>query len=205
MNAEEENKNLDETNEKVESNENQAPEADENEPSVEKQLADAKKEAAEYKDNYIRKCADFDNYRKRMIREKQEAIDYANSNLLTDLLNILDDLDRALTASESAKEVEAAKPLVDGVVMIQRQLKNTLESKYSLVAFAEKGDAFDPEKHEAIASNPAPVKEPCLAEVYMKGYMLKERVLRHAKVMVSMPDGSAETESDTEKTESEEK
>jgi len=140
-----------------------------------------------------------------MIREKQEAIDYANSNLLTDLLNILDDLDRALAASESAKEVEAAKPLVDGVVMIQRQLKNTLESKYSLVAFAEKGDAFDPEKHEAIASNPAPVKEPCLAEVYMKGYMLKERVLRHAKVMVSMPDGSADAESDTEKTESEEK
>ncbi|MCR4789687.1 MAG: nucleotide exchange factor GrpE [Treponemataceae bacterium] len=176
------------TEEKAENTENPAEEK--KEPSTEEKLAESEKQVAELKDQYLRKCADFDNYRKRMLREKQEAFDYANANLLTDLLSVLDDLDRALAASQNAESNESAKSLVDGVKMIQGQLKNMLENKYNLVAFGEKDDAFDPEKHEAIASNPAPVAEAVLAEVYLKGYMLKDRVLRHAKVMVSMPDGS---------------
>ena len=65
-----------------------------------------------------------------------------------------------------------------------------LGNKYNLVGFGEKGDVYDHDKHEAIASSPAPVKEPICAEVYLKGYMLKDRILRPAKVMVHMPDGS---------------
>ena len=179
-------------------------EVEEKEPSLEEKLADTEKELAEYKDSFLRKCADFDNYRKRMIKEKQEAIDYANNNLLSDLLSFLDNLDRVLEASEAAKENDSAKSLVEGVSMIQKQLIGMLESKYNLVSFGEKGDAFDPEKHEAIASNPAPVEEPVLAEVYLKGYMVKDRIIRHAKVMVSMPDGSGGTQSATENKESSE-
>ncbi len=160
------------------------------EPTVEEKLVEAENQIAQLKDQYLRKCADFDNYRKRMIREKQEAFDYANANLLTDLLSSLDDLDRALAASTDAKGSGGASALVEGVSLIQKQLRTMLENKYNLVGFGEKGDEYNHDKHEAIASNPAPVKEPVCAEVYLKGYMLKDRILRPAKVMVHMPDGS---------------
>jgi molecular chaperone GrpE len=125
-----------------------------------------------------------------MIKEKQEAFDYANANLLSDLLSSLDDLDRALAAAADTKGADGVAALVEGVSLIQKQLRSMLENKYNLVGFGEKGDAYDHDKHEALASNPAPVKEPVCAEVYLKGYMLKDRILRPAKVMVHMPDGS---------------
>ena len=174
----------------------ETPAEEKKEPTVEEKLAETEKELADYKDSYLRKCADFDNYRKRIIKEKQDAIDYANTNLLSDLLSFLDNLDRALEASSAAKENDSAKSIVEGVSMIQKQLISMLESKYNLVSFGEKGEPFDPEQHEAIASNPAPVAEPVLAEVYLKGYKLKERIIRHAKVMVSMPDGSTDGNSE---------
>lgn len=163
------------------------------EPTPEQQIEALQKENAELKDQYLRKVADFDNYRKRMLREKQEAFDYANTNLLTDLIAVLDDFDRALAAGQVAKDGKEAdlKPVVDGIKMINKQLRGLLEAKYNLSAYGEKGDAFDHDLHEAIASNPAPVAEPVCAEVYLKGYKLKERVIRPAKVMVHMPDGSA--------------
>lgn len=162
------------------------------EQTPEQQIEALQKENAELKDQYLRKVADFDNYRKRMLREKQEAFDYANTNLLTDLIAVLDDFDRALAAGQIAKDGKEAdlKPVVDGIKMINKQLRGLLEAKYNLSAYGEKGDAFDHDLHEAIASNPAPVAEPVCAEVYLKGYKLKERVIRPAKVMVHMPDGS---------------
>ena len=178
-----------ETAESCESTGTENPEV-EKEPTVEEKLAEAENQIAQLKDQYLRKCADFDNYRKRMIKEKQEAFDYANANLLSDLLSSLDDLDRALAAAAETKGAEGASALVEGVGLIQKQLRNMLENKYNLVGFGEKGDVYDHDKHEAIASSPAPVKEPICAEVYLKGYMLKDRILRPAKVMVHMPDGS---------------
>lgn len=162
------------------------------EQTPEQQIEALQKENAELKDQYLRKCADFDNYRKRMLREKQEAFDYANTNLLTDLIAVLDDFDRALAAGQAAKDGKEAdlKPVVDGIKMINKQLRGLLEAKYNLSTYGEKGDAFDHDLHEAIASNPAPVAEPVCAEVYLKGYKLKDRVIRPAKVMVNMPDGS---------------
>ena len=65
-----------------------------------------------------------------------------------------------------------------------------LENKYNLAAYGEVGDAFNPDLHEAIGSSQDPVAEPVLKAVYLKGYKLKDRVIRHAKVMVSMPDGT---------------
>lgn len=165
-------------------------EAENKEPTLEEKLVDCENQIAQLKDQYLRKCADFDNYRKRMIKEKQDAFDYANANLLTDLLSSLDDLDRALAAAADTKGTEGASALVEGVSLIQKQLRTMLENKYNLVGFGEKGDAYDHDKYEAIASNPAAVKEPVCAEIYLKGYMLKNRVLRPAKVMVHMPDGS---------------
>ena len=150
----------------------------------------------------MRKLAEFDNYRKRMIKEKQEAIDYANTNLLTDLLTTLDDFDRAIQAaskdsSEDGKEKknkQAESSILEGLRLMNKQMLSMLENKYNLLPFGLAGEAYDHDKHEAIGSMQMPVAEPVLAEVYLKGYQLKERVLRPAKVMVHMPDGTKNEE-----------
>lgn len=169
------------------------------EQTIEDKYAELEKQYAELKDNYLRKVADFDNYRKRMIKEKQDAFDYANTAILTDLVAILDDFDRGLAAAADAKEVKA---VIDGVKMINKQMHGFLESKYNLSSYCEVGDAFDPNIHEAIASVPGSVEEPVCAEVYLKGYKLKDRVIRHAKVMVHMPAPKAENTADSANAES---
>ena len=160
--------------------------------TVEDKLAELEKANAELKDQYLRKCADFDNYRKRMMKEKQDAFDYANTNLLTDLVAILDDFDRALAAGldTDGKQKADLSPVVDGIKMINKQLRGLLEAKYNLSCYGVAGDMFDHDIHEAIAKVEGAVAEPTLSEVYLKGYKLKERVIRPAKVMVTMPDGS---------------
>lgn len=176
--------------------ENSAQENEETTEEVDK-VAELEKQNAELKDQYLRKCADFDNYRKRMLREKQEAFDYANTNLLTDLVAILDDFDRALQAGVEADGNDKAdlKPVVDGIKMINKQLRGLLGAKYDLTCYGEKGDLFDHDIHEAIAKSEGPVAEPTLTEVYLKGYKLKDRVIRPAKVMVQMPDGTVKPDS----------
>jgi molecular chaperone GrpE len=153
--------------------------------SSEERIALLSQENAGLKDQLLRRAADFDNYRKRMIREKQETYDYANAQLLTDLLDSLDNFDRAIEASSAANDI---KTVVDGIAMTKKQLVSLLETKYNLAAYGEPGEPFNPDTHEAIASTPAKVAEPVCAEVYLKGYKLKDRVIRHAKVMVQMPE-----------------
>ncbi len=152
-----------------------------------KRIEELEAEAADYKDKYLRAVADFQNLRKRSIQEKQEAYDYANTNLLKDLLDSLDNFDRTVEAASSASDPKA---IADGVTMINKSMVSMLENKYDLVAYGAVGDAFDPDIHEAIGKSDDPVAEPVLKAVYLKGYKLKDRVIRHAKVMVSMPDGS---------------
>ncbi|MGN0729720.1 nucleotide exchange factor GrpE [Treponema sp.] len=168
---------------------------------LEKQIEELKKSNADLKDQVLRRAADFDNYRKRAILEKQEAFDFANTNLLKDLLESLDNFDRTVEAAASATD---PKSIADGVKMINKSLISMLENKYSLVAYGAAGDAFDPDIHEAIGSSQDPVASPVLKVVYLKGYKLKNRVIRHAKVMVSMPDGTVAQPSE-EKKETEEK
>lgn len=158
---------------------------------LERQIADLEKANADLKDQVLRRAADFDNYRKRAIQEKQEAFDFANANLLKDLLESLDNFDRTVEAAAKASD---PKSIAEGVTMISRNLISMLENKYSLVSYGAAGDAFDPDIHEAIGSSQEPVAEPVLKEVYLKGYKLRDRVIRHAKVMVSMPDGSVQAD-----------
>lgn len=158
------------------------------EPSEAEKLALLEAKCRELQDQYLRKAADFDNYRKRMIKEKQEAIDYANTNLLSDLLQILDDFDRAIEAGGKPEEGSPTAAFAQGVVMIRNGLLSLLESKYGLQYYESQGKTFDPDIHEAVATNPsAEVTEPTVGAELQKGYKLKERVLRPAKVMVLMP------------------
>lgn len=157
---------------------------EEKEPTPEEKLAALQKENADLKDQLLRRAADFDNYRKRMIKEKQDAYDYANTALLQDLLESLDNLERAVDAAQKADD---AKAVAEGVKMVGSSMVQMLESKYNLTSFGQAGDDFNPDFHEAIGSSQDEVEKPVLKEVYLKGYKLKDKVIRNAKVMVSMP------------------
>ncbi len=157
---------------------------EEKEPTLEEKIAALEKENADLKDQLLRRAADFDNYRKRTIKEKQDAYDYANTALLQDLLDSLDNLERAVDAAQKADDPKA---IADGVKMVGSSMVQMLETKYNLTAFGQAGDDFDPGMHEAIGSVQDDVEKPVLKEVYLKGYKLKDRIIRNAKVMVTMP------------------
>ena len=173
--------------------ENQAEKA-ESEETAEKELTPEEKiaaleaENAQLKEEVLRRVADFENYRKRAIQEKQDAFDYANTSLLKDLLESLDNFDRTVEAAATATDPKA---IADGVSMISKGLISMLENKYSLVSYGAAGEPFDPDIHEAIGKADEDVAEPTLKAVYLKGYKLKDRVIRHAKVMVSMTKDNA--------------
>ena len=145
------------------------------------------KENAELKDQLLRRAADFDNYRKRVIKEKAEAVEYANSNLLADLLESLDNFDRTVDAAATATD---AQSIADGIKLINNTRVAMLETKYGLTSFGKPGEPFCPEEHEALRSEEGDVTEPVLKEIYLKGYKLKDRIIRHAKVTVTMPESS---------------
>lgn len=158
-------------------------------------IAELEEQLKDLQEQYLRKAADFENYRKRMIKEKQEAIDYANTNLLLDLVQILDDFDRAIEAGKNQDSEPVVSAFAEGVVMIKNQMTNMLGSKYGLTYYPSKGEKFDPNIHEAVSMvQTAEVTEPTVGEEAQKGYKLKERVIRHAKVMVLMPQTKEEAE-----------
>ena len=162
-----------------------APEAEKKEQTPEERIAALEKENADLKDQLLRRAADFDNYRKRMMKEKQDTYDYANAGLLADLLDSLDNFDRTIDAAKDAKD---AKAIADGIKMINKNLVKMLEDKYGLTGYGKEGDEFNPDEHEAIGRmEDEKAKKETLAQVYLKGYKLKDRVIRHAKVMVKVP------------------
>lgn len=154
--------------------------------SPEEQIAALEAQAAELNDQYLRKAAEFENFRKRMNREKQEAIEFANQSLLLDLIPIIDDLERAIKSSETSQDFQA---LYEGIGMIEKRLVSQLENRWGLKRFDSAGEVFDPNRHEAIMmEKSAEVTEPVVQEDLIKGYTLKERVVRSAKVKVIMPE-----------------
>jgi len=152
--------------------------------AADSELQDLRNEVAELKDRMLRMAADFENRGKRMEREKQQAIEYAEESLLKDILPFIDNLERAL--SQDAGGDDAAEKIMEGVRMTLDGLMSTL-SKRGLVPLDSVGSRFDPNLHEAMAMQPAGdgVEPQTVIEEYEKGYMFKERLLRAAKVVVA--------------------
>jgi molecular chaperone GrpE len=165
---------------------------------LEAQLVDLTTQLADARDQLLRKAADFENFRKRMNQEKQGAIEFANQTLLLDIIPVIDDFERALLSAETSAELvelPAGKALLDGIAMIEKRLVSQLESKWGLKRFNSAGEPFDPNRHEAMMMEKSPdVEEPMVKEDFAKGYTLKDRVIRAAKVKVLMPqeEGSGE-------------
>ena len=167
---------------------------DEEEPSAEDQIASLNEEVQDLKDQLLRKQADFENFRKRMIRDREDAIRYGNTNLLLDLVEIIDNFERAIKSAQESKDFDTFHT---GVEMIEKQFTGMLDNKYGLKRFESVGEEFDPEKHEAIAAIESDdVESQTVIDDFQKGYMLHDRVLRHAKVRVAMPvsDSPADSE-----------
>jgi len=155
-------------------------------------IAELEAQLAESRDQLLRKAADFENFRKRMNQEKQNAIEFANQTLLLDIIPVIDDFQRAIQSAEASVELAglpAGKAMLDGITMIEKRLMGQLESKWGLKRFNSAGEPFDPNRHEAMMMEKSPdVKEPVVQEDLIKGYTLKDRVIRAAKVKVIMPE-----------------
>lgn len=133
-------------------------------------------------DSYLRLMADFDNYRKRTIKEKADLIKNAGERIITDFLPIVDNFERALESMKTAEDVDAVR---QGVELIYNQMMSMM--KANGVAVIETKDApFDTEYHEAITTIPAPTPElkDKIVDCTTKGYTMNEKVIRHAKVVV---------------------
>lgn len=192
--AEEQNENVEKTSEtsdasdKKEEKTDAKPEegkSEEKELSPEEKIAELEKQVEDLKSQALYKAAENDNWRKRMMQQKDEAVAYANASLLGDLLDSLDNFDRTLDAAKDAKD---AKSIADGIKMVNKNLVTMLESKYGLKSFGKEGDEFNPDEHEAIGRvEDESAKNETLKQVYLKGYKLNDKIIRHAKVMVSIP------------------
>jgi molecular chaperone GrpE len=147
--------------------------------SGEDQLAALESERDEAIDRWKRTAADFDNFRKRAVREREALVTFANERLVKELLPILDDLERALTAA--AEHEEAA--LEEGVRLVHRSLASLLERQG--VKEIDTEGQFDPHMHEALLSQPSEAEEGSVIDVVQKGYTLGERVVRPARVVVA--------------------
>ncbi len=152
-------------------------------------LAQLEAENAELKDRYLRKYAEFENYKKRVNKEREEAAKFSNAMLLLDIVGTIDNFERAIKSAEDGKDF---KTFHSGIALIEKQLVSTLEKKWGLERFTAKGAAFDPERHEALMAEESPqVKAATVAEDFQSGYLLHGRVLRPAKVKVLQPAGES--------------
>ena len=142
--------------------------------------------AEEYLDHLRRSIADFDNFKKRSTRDRQEAVQYANEKLLLKLLPVLDNLDMAISAAGAATS-DDAKSIQTGVTMILQQLKATL-TEAGLEEINATGQLFDPNLHEALMQQEsADVPEGQVLQQHRKGYRLNGRLLRAASVIIARP------------------
>ena len=148
----------------------------------EETVEDPAKKYNELNDKYLRLYSDFDNYRKRVTKEKIEMSKTASEGVITSLLVILDDFERALGALDETVE----DPMKEGVILIYNKFKNLLVQK-GLADIEAMGETFDTDVHEAVANLPAPSKDMVnkIIDVTQKGYTLNGKVIRFAKVVVA--------------------
>lgn len=146
------------------------------------EVVELKQENGELKDKYLRLLAEFDNYKKRTVREKLDMMRNAAQDTLSSLLPVLDDFDRAKLNAEDKNSDES---LSEGILMVYNKLYSTLSS-HGLKAMESTDEAFDPELHMALTEIEAPSEDMKgrIVDTIDKGYYLNDKIIRHAKVVV---------------------
>lgn len=150
--------------------------------SLGKKVSELEDQLAKEKKEYLFLMAEFDNFRKRTLKEKSEIIRNAGENVLKGLLPVMDDFERGIKAAESSEDSAAMK---EGMSLIYNKLKKYL-AQNGVKEFEPSDDTFDADKHEAISVVPVPdeSKKGKILDTVEKGYMINDKVLRHAKVVV---------------------
>jgi molecular chaperone GrpE len=154
-----------------------------NEPVAEEsELEKLKAELEESKDKYLRMVAEFDNFKRRNAKEKIELIQTAGKEVISELLEVLDDCDRAQKQLEASDDSKAIK---EGVMLVFNKLRNTLQAR-GVKAMETINQEFNADLHEAITEIPAPSEElkGKVVDEIVKGYYLNDKIIRHAKVVV---------------------
>ena len=154
------------------------------EPTTEEQLEAAKKEIEDLNDKLLRKIAEFDNYRKRTMKEKTELILNGGERTVVAILPVIDDLERALKNMKQADDIAA---VVEGVELVYKKFIDTLK-KQGVEPIQTEGADFDVDLHEAIAQLPAPTDElkGKVMDCTLTGYKMNEKVIRHSQVVVGL-------------------
>ena len=152
------------------------------EEQLEKELEDAQAVIEEQKDKYLRLSAEFDNYRKRTMKEKAELILNVGEKSISSILPVIDDFERAIKTMETAKDVKAVK---EGVELIYNKFMAVM-AQNGVKVIETKDQPLDTDYHEAIAVIPAPSEEQKgkILDCVQTGYTLNDKVIRHAKVVV---------------------
>ena len=152
------------------------------EEQLEKELEDAQAVIEEQKDKYLRLSAEFDNYRKRTMKEKAELILNGGEKSISSILPVIDDFERAIKTMETAKDVKAVK---EGVELIYNKFMADM-AQNGVKVIETKDQPLDTDYHEAIAVIPAPSEEQKgkILDCVQTGYTLNDKVIRHAKVVV---------------------
>jgi molecular chaperone GrpE len=146
--------------------------------------AAARDELAELKDKYLRLAAEFDNYRRRTLKERQDLLNYGSEALIKELLVTVDNLERALGHAQKTEEGVEKENLLEGVELTHRSLLQTL-GKFGVERVEALGQPFDPKLHEAVRQVAAESPPNTVVEVFQTGYVLRDRLLRPAMVVVS--------------------
>lgn len=144
--------------------------------------AEVADDAGEWKDKYMRLSAEFDNYRKRTLKEKMELVSMGGEDVIKSMLPVLDDMDRAIDAMQTSEDIEAVR---SGIALISHKLREMLKGK-GLAEIDCVGQPLDTDLHEAVAKIPSQDagQKGRIVDVAQKGYSLKDKVIRHAKVVV---------------------
>ncbi|MCK5660997.1 MAG: nucleotide exchange factor GrpE [Methanosarcinales archaeon] len=145
------------------------------------QLDEQVKLCDEYKDKFLRAQADFDNFKKRSAKERINIVKFANEDIILELLEVVDNFERAMSSIDQVHDTSSIK---DGVSMVYKQLMNVLTQK-GLTKIEALNKEFDPNHHEAIAAVESNLEENTIVEVVIEGYMLNDKVVRPSKVIVA--------------------
>ena len=141
-----------------------------------------KEEKEHLQDQLLRKIAEFDNYKKRIDRDFFERVQNANEKLITELLPVLDDMERAMEHAQQSQEI---KPLLEGAELIHKKMLGILE-KQGIELLKAAGEDFDPDKHDALMQvETKNVESGKILEEHLKGYTLNGKVIRHSQVIVA--------------------
>ncbi|MCG8569216.1 MAG: nucleotide exchange factor GrpE [Spirochaetes bacterium] len=164
---------------------------------TEKQLEEKTREVADNFDKYRRSLAEAENIRKRSQQERQDFAKYANFKIIEDLLTILDDFQRAIDHAKTGNIDFASYQ--EGIEIIEKQFLDLLFKKYGVTKYGDQGEDFDPNIHQAMMMEEGKFATEMITEIFRKGYMLHDRVIRPAQVKVGKPlDDDSTTEENSE-------